>query len=75
MCAVAKKELRLSSWSLKLNSLNDWVHDLGALKLRRRIPSQFQLREYLRQVLPLTTILTRDKWNCIVPSRDGLVLV
>ena len=46
-----------------LQSLNDWVHDLRALKLRRRIPSQFQLREYLRQVLPLTTILTREKWN------------
>ena len=58
-----------------LQSLNDWVHDLWALKLRRRIPSQFQLREYLRQVLPLTTILTREKWNWSVPSRDGLVLV
>ena len=48
---------------IKPPSLNDWVHDLRALKLRRRIPSQFQLREYLRQVLPLTTILTREKWN------------
>ena len=48
---------------IKLPSLNDWVHDLRALKLRRRIPSQFQLREYLKQVLPLTTILTREKWN------------
>ena len=46
-----------------LQSLNDWVHDLRALKLRRRIPSQFQLREYLKQVLPLTSILTREKWK------------
>ena len=58
-----------------LQCLNDWVHDLWALKLRRRIPSQFQLREYIRQVLPLNTILTREKWNWSVPSRDGLVLV
>ena len=73
--SLSKVKCAQSSWSLKLPSLNDWVHDLRALKLRRRIPSQFQLREYLRQVLPLTTILTREKWNWSVPSRDGLVLV
>ena len=48
---------------IKLPSLNDWVHDLRALKLRRRIPSQFQFREHIGQVLPLPTILTREKWN------------
>ena len=48
---------------IKLPSLNDWVHDLRALKLRRSIPSQFQFREYIGQVLPLPTILTREKCN------------
>ena len=54
---------------------NNWVYDLSAWKVSRKIPFQFQFRKVVRQVLQWITILIRRTWNLSVPLGDGLVLV